>query len=89
VILFRTALDITGWVVQGTLGAPPIGSTDSIARIQVILSMLAIRGFYDESSKWIHLALELERICASGLSLSPAEKRLVISRDYVVFEELE
>jgi hypothetical protein len=51
--------------------------------------MLAIRGFYDQSSKQIHLALELQRIRASGLSLRPAEKRLAISRDYVVFEELE
>jgi hypothetical protein len=56
--------------------------------MQVVLSMLAIKGFYDESSKLIHLALELERICASDLGLSPAEKRLAISRDYVVFEEL-
>jgi hypothetical protein len=51
--------------------------------------MLAIRGFYDQSSKQIHLALELQRIRASGLSLRPAEKPLAISRDYVVFEELE
>jgi hypothetical protein len=51
--------------------------------------MLATRGFYDQSSKQIHLALELQTIRASGLSLRPAENRLAISRDYVVFEELE
>jgi hypothetical protein len=66
-----------------------MGSTDSIARIQVTLSMPAIRGCYDESSKQIHLALELERIRAFGLGLRPAENRLAISRDYVVLEELE
>jgi hypothetical protein len=36
-----------------------------------------------------HLALERERIRASGLDLRPDEKWLAISRDYVVFEELE
>jgi hypothetical protein len=51
--------------------------------------MLAIRGFYDESSKQIHLVLELERIRTSGLGLRPGEKRLAISRDYIVFGELE
>jgi hypothetical protein len=51
--------------------------------------MPAISGCYDESSKQIHLALELERIRAFGLGLRPAENRLAISRDYVVLEELE